>query len=42
MTAFVVLKLAEELEIEDMRNVYVRVTKKAEKVKGTKAGLLEG
>lgn len=39
MTAYVVLKVMEDLEIEEPRNYYVKVTKKAEKVNGTKAGL---
>ncbi len=42
MTAYVVLKMMEELEIENPKNIYVRVTKKAEKIKGTKAGLISG
>jgi D-alanyl-D-alanine carboxypeptidase len=42
MTAYVVLKMIEELEIENTKNFYIRVTKKAEKVKGTKAGLMRG
>jgi hypothetical protein len=36
------MKLVEELEIQDLKNFYIRVTKKAEKVIGTKAGLIEG
>jgi len=39
MTAYVVLKMMEELEIDNPKNYYLRVTKKAELVKGTKAGL---
>jgi hypothetical protein len=42
MTAYVVLKLLEELEIDNPKNYYLRVTKKAERVKGTKAGLIMG
>lgn len=42
MTAYVVLKMMEDLEIENPKNYYVRVTKKAEQVNGTKAGLLAG
>jgi hypothetical protein len=42
MTSYVVMKLVEELEIQDLKNFYIRVTKKAEKVIGTKAGLIEG
>jgi len=42
MTAYVVLKMLEDLEIGDPQNYYVRVTKKAERVTGTKAGLLAG
>lgn len=42
MTSFVVMKLVEELEIQDLKNYYIRVTRKAEKVIGTKAGLIEG
>lgn len=30
MTAYVVLKLMEELEIDNPKNYYIRVTKKAE------------
>jgi hypothetical protein len=30
MTAYVVLKMMEDLEIENPKNYYVRVTKKAE------------
>ena len=39
MTAYVVLKMLEELDITEPKNYYIRVTKKAERVKGTKAGL---
>lgn len=42
MTSYVVMRLVEELEIFDLKNYYLRVTKKAEKVVGTKAGLIEG
>lgn len=42
MTAYVVLKLMEEMEIDKPKNIFMRVTKKAEKVKGTKAGLITG
>jgi len=42
MTAYVVMKLVEELEIIDIKNYYLKVTKKAERVIGTKAGLIEG
>jgi hypothetical protein len=42
MTSYVVMKLVEELDIQDLKNFYIRVTKKAEKVIGTKAGLIEG
>jgi hypothetical protein len=42
MTSYVVMKIVEELEILDLKNVYIRVTKKAERVIGTKAGLSEG
>ena len=42
MTAYVVMKMLEELEIEQPRNYYIRVTKKAKKIKGTKAGLIRG
>jgi D-alanyl-D-alanine carboxypeptidase len=42
MTAYVVMKMIEELDIEQPKNFYIRVTKKAEKVKGTKAGLIRG
>ena len=42
MTAYVVMKLVEELEIIDIKNYYIKVTKKAERVIGTKAGLIEG
>ena len=42
MTAYVVLKLCEELEIEKLKNYYLRVTRKAEKISGTKAGLIFG
>jgi len=42
MTAYVVMKLVEELEIIDLKNYYLKVTKKAERVIGTKAGLIEG
>lgn len=36
------MKLVEELDIFDLKNYYIRVTKKAERVVGTKAGLVEG
>jgi D-alanyl-D-alanine carboxypeptidase len=39
MTAYVTLKLLEELDITEPKNFFIRVTKKAEKVQGTKAGL---
>jgi hypothetical protein len=42
MTSYVVMKLVEELEILDLKNIYIRVTKKAERIVGTKAGLIEG
>ena len=43
MTAYVVLKICEELEIIDNhKDYFIRVTKKAEKIKGTKAGLATG
>jgi hypothetical protein len=42
MTAYVVMKLVEELEIFDLKNYFIKVTKKAERVIGTKAGLIEG
>ena len=42
MTSYVVMKLVEELDIVDLKNYYIRVTKKAERVVGTKAGLVEG
>jgi hypothetical protein len=42
MTSYVVMKIVEELEIQDLKNFYIRVTKKAERVVGTKAGLIEG
>ena len=42
MTAYVVMKLVEELEIIDLKNYFIKVTKKAERIIGTKAGLIEG
>ncbi len=42
MTAYVVLKMMEELEIEHPKDYYIRVTKRAERVRGTKAGLICG
>lgn len=39
MTFYVVIKIMEEMEIENPKNYYLRVTKQAERVSGTKAGL---